>query len=415
MELYRLPKTDSIDKLLRALDSHTPSGRRLSYENEKAFTALLDLISDKELRDKLDNLSPQEKTALLSRLKTNIQDIKYQKDLLGYIAFALILISVFGRLGIDILRQFDYEAPPLVRLILNCLDEVSLIPASISDNLNIAPSFIAPGLAALAQILISIISSKYPDHKYKKSLATFVPVIPLLVLDYFINKSVSNNSLSYLISNFFSVGVEMSSIKIAEARAAAAVESDAASVESDAAPVAALAAAEAEEARAAKRVEAAAEARADAKAEARAEARAEAVISASERLNKNIKTNDSFFLNIDNFNHITTKKQVLENLDEAIAIQNLPESFKSELEKIKKDLNIYPYFRFNMYKKYLYNSTFNIKGNDFHINMIYFEKVIQALEESPEARAAAVDSSFPPLKAEKDCTKVISLDHLDKK
>ena len=68
-----------------------------------------------------------------------------------------------------------------------------------------------------------------------------------------------------------------------------------------------------------------------------------------------------------------------------------------------------------MYKKYLYNSTFNIKGNDFHINMIYFEKVIQALEESPEARAAAVDSSFPPLKAEKDCTKVISLDHLDKK
>jgi hypothetical protein len=436
MELYRLPNTDSIDTLVEKLGyidiDNTPAGRRLSDENEndlinEAFNALLDLISDENLQNKLKDLSTKEKTDLLSRLKTNIKnihDIKDQKDILGHIAFVLMLISLTGRLGIDRLRQFDYEATPVVRVILNFLDEASLITASSSDNLNIDP-----GLVALAaQIAISIISLKNPDHKYKNSLATLGPVIPLLVLDYFINNSVSNNSLSYLMSNFFSVGVEMRSIKIAEARAAAEAEARAvapAAAEAEARAVAPAGSGAEAEARAVAPAGSGAEAEARAVApagsgaassssglgaassssglggtpagdlsavelsveEVKSDAAAEAVISASEILNRNINTDDIFLLNIGNFNYQKTKNQVLENLNEAIAIKNLPGSFKRELQKIKEDENhniidqsiIDQNFRSKMYREYLLHKH-PLDGNFFHLNMINFEKVIQALK-----------------------------------
>jgi gas vesicle protein len=258
---------------------------------------------------------------------------------------------------------------------LNFLDEASLITASSSDNLNIAP-----GLVALAaQIAISIISLKNPDHKYKNSLATLGPVIPLLVLDYFINNSVSNNSLSYLMSNFFSVGVEMSSIKIAEARAAAEASAPIANERSELhGGGLGAAAASSSGLGGAPEVE---EVKSD----------AAALLSASKILMKNIDTKTSAFLpNINESNYQETKNQVLKNMDTAIAIQNLPETFKKELEKIKKELNnenhniidqsiIDQNFRSKMYNEYFLHKQM-CDGNNFHLNMIDFEKVIQALK-----------------------------------
>ena len=207
MEVYRLATTDKINNLLKALDSYTPAGRRLSDDDiNKCLNNLFELISDESLGNNLVNLSPENKINLINILKTNIgniKNIKDHKELLGTIAFVLILTSLSSRLGVIALNTLGYRVPSIFNLLSQALDEASLIPAFMSDDLNLLP----PTLALVFQIAISCDTLGNPEHKYRNLFATFIPVISLLALDAYSNKT--KNSLSYLGSNVLSIVAEL--------------------------------------------------------------------------------------------------------------------------------------------------------------------------------------------------------------
>ncbi|MDA7563865.1 hypothetical protein N8762_00060 [Candidatus Marinamargulisbacteria bacterium] len=320
-------------KALDELDS--PSGRRLDDTSNKtgeAFTALSDLIDDENLKKSINNLNDDEKIELLAKIKKsieteNIQDHINKKDAVGKIAFAFMLISVLGRIAMDVSSASGYKPNPILnhiaRSIFNLFDEASIVCSYSADDLNM----LSPVIALAIQIVISAARAEKTDAKYKKAfLATVGPVIPLLLIDYFLNNFDNNSVSSYLVSNGLTLATELARIRIGETPTEAAAAVEAAAVEAAAVEEAAVEAAAVEEAA----VEAAAVEQTE-KEEA-------ALLSASKKLVENIVWGDNKS-SVANYYPEPLSLCLLKNLNNAVNTENLPTDVKGTLENIINILN----------------------------------------------------------------------------